>query len=132
MKLPPRPSLLGAISFYYYDDLAAAVRWYEERLGLRRAWDGGWAVVFEVAPGSRIGLVDAARGIQQPVPGSNKGALISLEIEDVHAWHAYLTAWGDTDVVAPIGSATDDLTETFVVRDPGGYLVEFFRWRQRQ
>jgi catechol 2,3-dioxygenase-like lactoylglutathione lyase family enzyme len=125
-----RPPLLGAIPFYYYDDLAPAVRWYEERLGLRRAWDGGWAVVFELPGGARLGLVDAARGFLRPVAGENKGALISLEVGDVLAWHAYLAAFDDTRFVTPVGVATDGLTEMFVVRDPGGYPVEFFRWRR--
>lgn len=129
MTQPTRPALLGAISFYYYDDLAPAVRWYEERLGLRRDWDGGWAVVFVLTGTSRLGLVDAARGFERTVPGPSKGALISLETGDLRAWRAYLESFGDTDFVTPISTATDGLTEMFVVRDPGGYPVEFFRWR---
>lgn len=128
MTPPARPPLLGAISFYYYDDLAPAVRWYEERLGLRRAWDGGWAIVFELTGTSRIGLVDTARGFERAVAGPHKGTLISLEIADVHAWYAYLRAFGDVEFLTPIRSATDGRTEMFVVRDPGGYPVEFFRW----
>lgn len=132
MTRPPRPPLLGAIAFYYYDDLAPAIRWYEERLGLRRAWDGGWAVVFELPGSSRIGLVDTARGFERAVPGPSKGTLISLETDDLRTWREYLATFGDTEFVTEIRAATDGLTEMFVVRDPGGYPVEFFRWRTPQ
>lgn len=129
MTAPARPALRGAIAFYYYDDLAPAVRWYEERIGLNRAWDGGWAVVFETPGSSRIGLVDAAHGFERVVHGPHKGTLISLETDDLEAWRRYLASFADTEFVTPIRVATDGLTEMFVVRDPGRYPVEFFRWR---
>lgn len=99
---------------------------------MSRIWDGGWAIVLGLDSGVRIGLVDALRGFERPVAGPHKGTLLSFEIEDVHGWHAYLAAFGDTEFVTPVSSATDGLTEMFVVRDPGGYPVEFFRWRDPQ
>jgi extradiol dioxygenase family protein len=127
-----RPPLRDSILFFYYQDLAAAARWYEERLGARRLWDGGWVVIFEVGAHSRIGLVDSARGFLKPAPGERRCALFSVEVDDVHAWYAYMSSFQETCFLSPVAVATEGLTETFVVQDPGGYPVEFFRWRNLQ
>jgi catechol 2,3-dioxygenase-like lactoylglutathione lyase family enzyme len=121
------PALCGAIAFVYYDDLAAAVAWYA-RLGLVRVWDGDWVVVFEAAPGQRVGLVDGARGLLRPLPGPDKGVLLSFETDDLAGWHAWFREHAPEELGSPVRVGTDGQTQSFVVRDPGGYTVEFFRW----
>lgn len=124
------PHIAGAISFFYYHDLAAAVRWYETRLGLKKRFDGGWVAIFELAQGAHIGLVDAANGALKPQPDQDKGAIIALETPDLESWYARLCADGGVTVLEPPSSGSKGLTEQFKILDPGGYIVEFFRWRE--
>lgn len=124
------PALRGAIAFLYYQDLASAVAWYL-KLGLRRVWDGRWVVVFEAAPGQRVGLVDGSSGMLRPVPDRDKGVLLSLETDDLAGWLDWFHRHQPEAIAVDTRVGTDGNTEGFVVRDPGGYAVEFFRWRMR-
>ncbi|MEZ5497932.1 MAG: VOC family protein [Steroidobacteraceae bacterium] len=124
------PRISRIIPFYYYESLDAAVEWYCEVIGLRKAWDGDWVVLLETTPGNCIGLVDSQHGAERAIGGVHKGALLAIETPALEQWHEKLTRAGCPDSVGQIGIATDGLTERFIVRDPGGYQVEFFRWRQ--
>ena len=73
-----RPDIAGTITFFYYDDLDAAVRWYREVLGFEPYFDQDWLVLLRIAPGQSLGLVDAVSGSQRPVPGLNKGAQVLM------------------------------------------------------
>jgi hypothetical protein len=59
----PGPSGQGS-TWLYYKDLPAAMRFYEDILGLGLTVDQGWAKVYQTSPTSFIGLVDEARGIK--------------------------------------------------------------------
>lgn len=124
------PRIAGAVSFFYYHDLDAAVRWYETCLGLGKRFDDGWVVIFELARGGYIGLVDAANGALKPQADQDKGAIIALETPDLEDWYQRLRDDGGVTILEPPASGSKGLTEQFKVLDPGGYIVEFFRWRQ--
>jgi predicted enzyme related to lactoylglutathione lyase len=117
-----------AITFFYYDDLAPAVAFYRDVLGLELAMDEPWCAMFEVNAGARLGLVNAAAGSQRPISGLNKGAILSLEVDDLAACLDRLKRRGAADAAAELVSGCGGRTEEFKIFDPGGYTVEFFHW----
>jgi catechol 2,3-dioxygenase-like lactoylglutathione lyase family enzyme len=125
------PSTLGVATFFYYDDLRSAVDWYETRLGLRKVFDGGWVAIFRISGRAHLGLVDASSGSQSPVAGQNKGALLAVGTGDLAAWFRHVRKRVPGQVVGKIHVGSHGLTRQFQVRDPGGYIVEFFQWARR-
>jgi catechol 2,3-dioxygenase-like lactoylglutathione lyase family enzyme len=123
-----RPDIAGAITFFYYDDHEAAVRWYREVLGFEPYFEQDWLVLLRIAPGHSLGLVDAVNGSQRPVPGLNKGATLSIETDQLAEWHNRLKAAGSAGLDDDFQPGCRGRTTEFRVRDPGGYFVEFFRW----
>lgn len=123
-----RPDIAGAITFFYFDDLATAVCWYRDVLGLEPYFVRDWLALLTISPGHSLGLVDAENGSQRPVPGPNKGAILSIETRDLDEWHARLKSAGVAVIDEELRPGCEGRTMEFRVRDPGGYFVEFFRW----
>lgn len=121
--------IAGGVPFFYYQDLAAAANWYEHELGLRRVADEGWVVIIEITPTSFIGLVNASDGTLRPI--EEKGALLSIETPDLEAWYARLKESPNSNITQGIKIGAKGKIEEFRLEDPGGYAVEFFRWRDR-
>lgn len=119
----------GGVPFFYYHDLSAAVDWYEHKLGLRKVANEGWVAIMEITPTSFIGLVNATGGTLQPA--MKKGALLSIETPDLEAWYARLAATAGSNITQGIEIGAKGKIEEFRMQDPGGYVVEFFRWRDR-
>lgn len=115
--------------FFYYHDLPAASDWYEHKIGLRKVADEGWVIIFEVTPTAFIGLVNATGGTLRPA--AEKGVLLSLETPDLEVWYARLKATEGSNVTQDIEIGAKGLIEEFRLQDPGGYVVEFFRWIDR-
>lgn len=124
------PAIGGAILFFYYDDLDSAVRWYQDVLGLETLLLEDWLALLRVRPGCTIGLVDATNGNHRPLRGANPTAMLSIETDALEAWHLRFKQLGQCPPDMPQSTGCKGRTEEFVVRDPGGYSVEFFRWLQ--
>lgn len=56
--------------------------------------------------------------------------MLSIETGALEAWHDRATANGATFQVHPDFAATDKLITNFMLTDPGGYTVEFFRFNR--
>lgn len=126
-KMPDIPPITGTVFFLYYDDVRAAIRWYEEKLRFRNVYDDDWVAILEIMPGAFIGLVNATEGTQHPVPGHNKGALVAIETKDLRGWRDQLAAI-EVPIFRDIHKGAKGKTDTFHVLDPGGYIVEFYKW----
>jgi len=124
------PSIAGGVPFFYYQDLAKATDWYEKKLGLKMFVDEGWVVIFKLTPSSYIGLVNATGGTLRPT--ENKGAMLSIETEDLEAWYERLKDIEGINMNHGIEEGGHGLIEEFSMTDPGGYIVEFFRWQPGQ
>lgn len=124
------PSIAGGVPFFYYQDLATAADWYENKLGLKKYADEGWVVIFELTPSSYLGLVNATGGSLRPI--EEKGALLSIETEELEAWYERLKDVEGINMIHGIEVGAKGLIEEFRMSDPGGYVVEFFRWRMGQ
>lgn len=113
---------------FYYDDLERAADWYEHVLGLPRLMEAEGFVLFGITEQAKLALVGAAYGSQVPIPGPNKGAILSLQTDDLERWHADLFARGVEGTGIGLLVGGDGRTIEFKVRDPEGYTIEFFDW----
>jgi len=121
------PSIAAGVPFFYYQDLASAADWYEHKLGLEKTTDEGWVVIFRLTPTSYIGLVNATDGTLRPA--AEKGAMLSIETRELEAWYRRLKETQGVEMVSGIEDGAKGMIDKFIVRDPGGYLIEFFRWK---
>ena len=117
---PPAPAKL-AITFFYFRDLAAAVRFYEDVLRLPLVIDQGWSRIYRVAGGAHVGLVDAARGAHRA--SDEKPVQLCLRVPDVADWHAWADAHG-VDNLTPIREVDALGIRAFTFEDPEGYQIE--------
>lgn len=110
-----------AITFLYYRDLAAALRFYEEVMGFPLAIDQGWAKIMAIGGGAHLGLVDEAHGMHKAHPV--KPVQLCIRVADVDAWHAHARAAG----VAGLSELRENAAlgiRAFVFEDPEGYQIE--------
>jgi lactoylglutathione lyase len=119
----PRPDARHtlAITFFYYRDLPAAMRFYEDVLGLPLAIDQGWCKIYQICSGAHVGLVDETRGMNKWHP--TKPVQLCIRVPDVDAWYAYakeenLSALSELFVNDALGICA------FVFTDPEGYQIE--------
>lgn len=120
MPRPDTPNTL-AITFLYYRDLPAAMRFYEDMLGLPLAIDQGWCKIYEICPGAHVGLVDETRGMNkwQPV----KTVQLCIRVADVDAWYAYAKE-ENLDDLSELFVNDEIGIRAFVFNDPEGYQIE--------
>ncbi|WP_412551479.1 VOC family protein [Shimia sp. MIT910701] len=112
----------GQITWVYTEKLATAASFYRDVLRLPLVRDAGTALIFETAPGARLGLCEAFDGrVVEP-----KGSMITLLVADraaVDDWYARVTAAGAT-----VRGALEVLERfgiySFFCEDPNGYQIE--------
>lgn len=110
-----------AITFFYYRDLPAAMRFYEEVLGLSLAIDQGWCKIYRLCPGAHVGLVDEARGMHRAQPV--KPVQLCLRVADVDGWFA----WAQARALPSLSQLFENEAlgiRAFVFDDPEGYQIE--------
>ena len=110
-----------AITFLYYRDLASAMRFYEDVLGLTLAIDQGWCKIYRLCPGAHVGLVDEARGMHKWA--ETRPVQLCLRVADVDAWYAYAQEMALHNLSRLF--VNDQLgIRAFVFDDPEGYQIE--------
>jgi predicted enzyme related to lactoylglutathione lyase len=122
----PPGRLQAKITWLYYRDLPAAMRFYERILGLTITVDQGWAKVYQVSPTSFVGLVDETRGMHRA--SDTKPVALAFVTDRVDDWHRWLVSQG----VRVRGESKDSATlpiRGFVALDPEGYTLEFETFR---
>lgn len=110
-----------AITFLYVRDLAGAMRFYEEVLGLGLAIDQGWCKIYRIAGAAHVGLVDETRGMHRWAP--EKPVQLCLRVPDVDAWHRWIGAQGVANLSDLFQNETLGI-RAFVFDDPEGYQIE--------
>lgn len=118
------------VTFLYYKDLATPEHFYGELLGFEKTFDKGWVKFFRVTEYSYVGLVDEAKGHHKA--SDAKAVMVSMETPELEAWYERMKANG-ADIVVHFdpAKAADQMVSTFLMRDPGGYSVEFFRFNKQ-
>lgn len=116
----------AGITWLYYRDLPAAMRFYERVMGLTLTVDQGWAKVYQVSPTSFVGLVDETRGMHRA--SDTKPVALAFVTDRVDDWHRWLVSQG----VKVRGESKDSANlpiRGFVAIDPEGYTLEFETFR---
>ncbi|MFT4784351.1 MAG: lactoylglutathione lyase [Paracoccaceae bacterium] len=120
MNRPQGASQL-AITFFYYRDLPAAMRFYEDILGLPLAIDQGWCKIYRICEGAHVGLVDEAKGMNKWAPV--KPVQLCIRVPAVDDWYAYAKA-EELENLSKL-FVNDALgIRAFVFTDPEGYQIE--------
>ena len=109
------------ITFFYYRDLAAAMRFYEEVMGFTLAVDQRWSKIYRIGGGAHLGLVDEAKGMHKSAP--EKPVQLCIRVPDVDAWFEHAKAREVTSLSKLF--VNDALgIRAFVFEDPEGYQIE--------
>lgn len=117
----PDTSAQLAITFFYYRDLAVAMRFYEDILGLSLAIDQGWCKIYRICTGAHVGLVDETRGMNKWAPV--KPVQLCLRVDDVDAWYAF-ARHKSLDHLSELFENDALGIRAFVFTDPEGYQIE--------
>jgi predicted enzyme related to lactoylglutathione lyase len=120
MLRPDAPNTL-AITFFYYRDLPAAMRFYEDVLGFPLAIDQGWCKIYRICPGAHVGLVDEAKGMNKWQ--ARKPVQLCIRVPDVDAWYGYAQEQG-LDGLSELFINDQIGIRAFVFNDPEGYQIE--------
>jgi predicted enzyme related to lactoylglutathione lyase len=124
-------SMKETITFFYYKDLDAQLPFYEDLLKLEKTMDAEWVKIYRITPTSSVGLVLEGRGVHEA--SDNKPAMLSIVTDDVDSWYEKMLD-AKVKVTHPLKPAGTEKEEGsapvrgFIVEDPGGYTIEFFRW----
>ena len=128
---PKTPPVSSQVTFLYYADLAGPERFYGEILGFEKTLDKDWVKLFRITDRSYVGLVDETKGHHKA--SGEKSVMVSFETADLEAWYDRMRAT-NADFLAHLdpSSVGSKLVSAFLLRDPGGYTVEFFRFNQQE
>jgi predicted enzyme related to lactoylglutathione lyase len=120
MLRPDTPTQL-AITFFYYRDLAAAMAFYEDVMGLKLVIDQGWCKIYEICSGAHVGLVDETKGMNKWA--EVKPVQLCIRVQDIDAWFDYATAQ-DLSNLSELFLNDALGIRAFVFNDPEGYQIE--------
>ncbi len=115
----------GTITFFYYKNLDAATRFYEDVMGFESVIDVDFAKVYRVYEGVHIGLVDGKRGYVKATEA--KPIMLSYFSDDINWWHQHLRD-NEVTIEQPPQEASYLKMKTMLFRDPEGYLLEILQW----
>ena len=110
-----------AITFLYYRDLARAMVFYEEVLGLPLAIDQGWCKIYRICPGAHVGLVDESKGMNNW--HADKPVQLCIRVPNVDAWYAYAKT-KNLNNLSELFENNEIGIRAFVFDDPEGYQIE--------
>lgn len=126
------PAVDGHVVFLYYTDVESAARFYEDTVGLKKTFDQGWVKMFQITEYSFVGLVDGKRGYHK-APTSTVPVMLSMQTTDLEGWYERLKAKKANflkELELDRDSGKPSPVNSILVKDPGGYTVEWFRWKK--
>jgi predicted enzyme related to lactoylglutathione lyase len=109
------------ITFFYYNNLDAAARFYEQTMRFELVEDQQWAKIYRVAGTAFMGIVAGDKGFRRPQ--AYNAVLLTVLVNDVHAWHAYLAEQG-VRFLTGVQDKPEIQVRCFFIEDPGGYAIE--------
>lgn len=114
--------LTSNITFLYFNDLEAAKPFFEEVLGLEKAYDPGWAAVYRLRDKAFLGAVDNHSGSIQVT--STDSVLISLTVDNIEEVHKSLKGSRGVKGLSEIKQVKDLALKSFFFTGPEGYHFE--------
>jgi predicted enzyme related to lactoylglutathione lyase len=115
------PVAEGAITFFYYEDLAKASEFYEKVMGFQLVQDQRWAKIYRINDSSYVGCVDGSVGYHKP--SDDKPVMLTVVVKDPDAWYTHLREHGAETLNEPHDDEELNL-RIFLLRDPEGYVIE--------
>jgi lactoylglutathione lyase len=115
------PVAEGAITFFYYDDLAKAAEFYEKVMGFQLVQDQRWAKIYRINDSSYVGCVDGSVGYHKP--SDDKPVMLTVVVDDPDAWYTHLREHGVETLNEPHDDEELNL-RIFLLEDPEGYVIE--------
>ena len=117
-----RPAINQQITFLYSQQYEKSTEFYEEILGLPLVVDQGGCRIYQTAEAAYIGVC------QRPQQaGRTAGVILTLVVEDVDGWYAYLSERGVPFDKPPVLNQAYKIYHLFA-RDPDGYVIEIQRF----
>ena len=114
--------LTSNITFLYFNDLEAAKPFFEEVLGLEKAYDPGWAAVYRLRDKAFLGAVGNHSGSIQVT--STDSVLISLTVDNIEEVHESLKGSRGVEGLSEIKQVKDLALKSFFFTGPEGYHFE--------
>jgi len=115
------PTAKGALTFFYYCDLAKAAQFYEKIMGFKLVQDQKWAKIFQVNDSAFMGCVDGNIGYHKADP--IKPVMLTVIVDDPDAWYEHFKKHGVETLSEPHDDKQLNL-RIFLLRDPEGYVIE--------
>jgi extradiol dioxygenase family protein len=116
------------VTFLYYADLAAPRRFYGALLGLSPYYETPWVTLYRSAPHATIGVVKRPDD-QVSAEAKRDAVMVSIVTDDVESWYQQLKRGGQVKFEKEIYDHPQVPIRAFLIRDPAGYSVEVFEWR---
>jgi uncharacterized glyoxalase superfamily protein PhnB len=114
----------GSITFFYYDDLEKAAKFYNEIMGFEKIIDVEFAKVYKIFNDTHIGLVDGNIGSLKPT--EKKSVMLSMFVDDVDKWYRDLMKKG-LNLNPPENPDYLDM-RVLIFKDTEGYSLELLQW----
>jgi len=111
----------AGITFFYYEDLEPAARFYRETMRFSLVDDQGWAKIFRIAGNTYIGIVAGEKGFCRPQ--KKNAVLLTVVVDDVNEWYEHLRKT-DTTLLTEVLDKPDINVRCFFLQDPAGYAIE--------
>ncbi len=127
---PAAAAFTEQYTMFYYKDIAGARRFYGDILGLTPTYNDEWVTLYQVLPGALLGVVQEGGTAYHPARSENS-VMLSLVTDNVDRWHEKLQAHPDIPMVKAPYNHDKVPIRAMLVRDPGGYTVEFFQWLRK-
>ena len=114
----------ATVLWLYYRDTAGALAFLEEKLGLEKVVDQGWAWMYQTSPSGYIGPVDETRGMHSYT--EQKAVTVSFFTDDIDGWHSYVSETNAFELrETEVSADSAGRFRAFVGYDPEGYFLEF-------
>ena len=112
---------------FYYEDLSIVVPFYEDTLGLKKIYNLDWSKIYQISDTSCVGLIHESESSFHKAQPDN-AVMLSIVTDEIDAWYKRLKRDKRTTFIKHICNSKDAPIRAFLVRDPGGYTIEFFQW----
>ena len=112
----------GSLTFFYYNDLEAASRFYGDTLGFDLMLDRQWVKIYKFHEDCHVGLVDGVRGSHKPNP--IKPVRLQVIVSDAEAWFKHLKELDVEIDREEVHEGKELHIKAFSFQDPEGYTIE--------
>ena len=123
------PTIDEQITMLYYsaDDFEKAVQFYGTDLNLEATYDDAWVKIYKLNAGAFIGVIkESNAGFHKP--NKDSAVMVSIVSKSVDDWYGAILNAKNIKIEKEIYNNQSTPIRAFLIRDPGGYTVEFFQW----